>query len=340
MSKLGCKDASRNPSKKAMRKHAQFLRVKKLKGAGIIKLAARHNLRELAFGKGGYNGIDARRTKQNYILRGANNAADVASYAQSLMDDAGIKSPRKDAVLGLEIVISLPLNSEIDIKPFFRDSLAWVHAYFQVPVVSAVVHLDESASHCHFIIVPIVNGHMNGSHLIGYKKKLHAMQADFNLKVGENYGLTYEAHGRRQEASKLNLACQKILEAIKTNPERLKEPALSNALMVAFNYNSDDLLLALANKKLNINSIGFDVLPTSQQEATSIGFANNLTAGDNQSISCVGDVASNILDEDRLPLRRKKLLNNTPTQKRLKRKPTTQIPQSWATVFGKSVKGA
>jgi hypothetical protein len=64
-----------------MRKHAQFLRIGKLKGDGIIELAAKHNLRELAAEIGNYGDIDGQLTHLNYILRGADTAADVASDA-------------------------------------------------------------------------------------------------------------------------------------------------------------------------------------------------------------------------------------------------------------------
>jgi Plasmid recombination enzyme len=316
-----------------MRKHSQLLRIAKLKGANKIETAAKHNLREIAAEIGDYGNINGRRSIQNYILCGANTAAEVASDTQSLMDEAGIKKPRKDAVLALEILISLRLNSTIDTKSFFSDSLAWAKGYFRAPVVSAVAHFDENAPHCHILIVPLVNGRMNGSRLMGYKKKLHSMQLDFNRKVGEHHGLTYQAHTKRQEASILHTACQTILEAIKAHPERLNEPALSDALMDAFSFNSDDLVLALEEKTLDINPIGFDVLQTSQQETTHIGFANKLTAGNNQSISSVGFQDQGI---DKPKIERHKLQNEAPGKLLQRRKPTIQIPQSWLVVFGRS----
>lgn len=334
--------------------------MKKLKGTGIIEVAAKHNLREIAAEIGDYGDIDGRRTNRNYILCGANTAAGVASDAQSLMDEAGIKSLRKDVVLGLEIIISLRPNSTIDTESFFSDSLAWAKGFFRAPVVSAVVHFDENAPHCHIIIVPLVDGHMNGSRLMGYKYRLYSMHANFNRKVGKHYGLTYQAHAKRQEASKLNKACLVILEAIKAHPERLSEPALSDALMNAFSYNSDDLLLALDNKTLDINPIGFDVLPIAKQETTHIGFANKLTTGNNQSISSVGfqsqgtekpkierhklrkEIREKLLQDIKPATQRKQLLkklpiNDEPNKLLQERKPTTQRHKLRVATFRQSV---
>ena len=78
-----------------MSKHAQLVRMKKLKGTAVIEVAAKHNLREIAAEIGGYGHIDGRRTAQNYILHGADTAAGVASAAQSAMDQAEVSIPRQ-----------------------------------------------------------------------------------------------------------------------------------------------------------------------------------------------------------------------------------------------------
>ena len=62
---------------------------------------------------------------------------------------------------GLEIIFSLRPHSPIDGRAFFTDALAWAEIYFQhAPIVSAVVHCDEVANHCHVLVVPIVDGRM------------------------------------------------------------------------------------------------------------------------------------------------------------------------------------
>jgi hypothetical protein len=316
-----------------MEKHEQVVCIGKMKGAGKIKLAARHNLRELAGGKGGYNGIDSQRTTLNYILCGAGTAADVASEAQSLMDDAGIKSLRKDAVLGLEIIISLPSESKIDLKPFFRDSLAWVKGYFQVPVVSAVAHCDQNNPHCHIIIVPLVNGHMNGSELMGYKSDLHAMHEDFNRKVGKRYGLTHQAQGNCHTRDTNPIG----FEAQSTSQQETTPIGFANNLA-----NEDDQSLSsvglqsqgIDKPKIERHKLRKEICEKSQQNVQPAIQRKQLLK------KLPSEIPRQSPQTDMPMVQSHKLLNKTPTQKRLKRKPTTQIPQSWAEVFGKSVKGA
>jgi hypothetical protein len=272
--------------------HAQFLRIKKLKGEAIITLAARHNLREIAAEIGGYGDIDGRRVHLNYILRGAGTAASVASAAQQLMDEAKVKHIRKDAVRGLEIIFSLRAGSAIDDKVFFTDALAWADKYFDVPVVSAVAHLDEAAIHCHAILVPIVAGRMAGSSLMGNKPKLLAMQTDFQEQVGCRYGLTYTPAGRRPGASILPQACKDVLDALKSNTARLNEPAVSKAMLVAISHNTDALVFALGlqlpQSASVVKPIGFETPPSPAQNEKPIGFDEGADDEKKQSLCSVG----------------------------------------------------
>ena len=91
---------------------SQVLRMKKLSaekdGKNIIFKSARHNLREIQAEQGADSHIDQNKTPSNKILEGASDAAGVAACATKLMNDANISSLRKDAVLGIEIILSLP----------------------------------------------------------------------------------------------------------------------------------------------------------------------------------------------------------------------------------------
>src|SRR5450830_1057991 len=135
--------------------HTQFLRIEKLTGKAIIKVAARHNHREILAELGAAPGghIDPARVVLNRVLRGCDTAAAVASQAKMLMDAAGVKTLRKDAVRALEIVFSLPPESSIDHDLFFNESVQWVDQHFAAPVISAIVHNDEAAPHCHVLLL-------------------------------------------------------------------------------------------------------------------------------------------------------------------------------------------
>lgn len=167
-----------------------FLRMQGLQGRSIILVAAKHNHREILAELGGIqSGIDPTKTALNRVLRGESTAAGVAGEAQHLMSAAGVKKLRKDALRGVEVVFSLPPSSSIDADAFFEDAVQWAEQWFSVPILSAVVHNDEAAPHCHVILLPLVDGGMRGSALMGNRSKLLGMQADFHAKVGKNYGL-------------------------------------------------------------------------------------------------------------------------------------------------------
>ena len=170
--------------------------------------------------------------------------------------------------------------------------MAWADKYFNAPVVSAVVHRDEAAIHCHVILVPIVAGRMAGSRLMGNKPKLLAMQTDFQQQVGCHYGLTYTPAGRRPGASILSSACKDVLDALKSNTERLNEPAVSKALLVAISHNTDALVLALGlqlpQSASVVNPIDFETPPAPAQIEKPIGFDEGAEDEKKQSLSCVG----------------------------------------------------
>ena len=82
---------------------AAFLRIKKLKGSGIITVAARHNRRVIQAELGAAGSIDPARSHLNETLHGPLTAEDVGQLAKDLMAAAGVVKFRKDSVLGLEI---------------------------------------------------------------------------------------------------------------------------------------------------------------------------------------------------------------------------------------------
>jgi hypothetical protein len=199
--------------------HAHFLRIKKLTGKNIIQAAAKHNCRELAaeIGLTADSHIDPKRIRHNIILRGADTAAGIAGAAQSLMDDAEVKPLRKDAVRALEIIFSLHAESTIAHRPYFEDATRWAENYFNVPAISSIIHLDEAAPHCHVILLPLIDGRMVGSDLMGGRSKIVAHQSDFHDKVGKCYGLARMTIRKRLNASIRREAVELAFHALEAN---------------------------------------------------------------------------------------------------------------------------
>ena len=186
---------------------AGFLRLKKLKGAGIIAAAARHNKRAIQAEVGASASIDATRSRLNETLHGPPSADDVARLAGEKMREAGIRKLRRNAVVGLEAVFSLPAGTNIDDRRFFADCSAWAARRFGGidNILSVDVHRDEAAPHCHALILPLLNGKMVGSDMVGNKPKLLELQQDFHQSVAAGYGLR-KAPARLAGAAKQSAA--------------------------------------------------------------------------------------------------------------------------------------
>jgi len=281
--------------------HAQFLRIKKLTGKAIIDVAARHNHREIVAELGAEDGgrIDPVRVALNRVLRGHGTAAAVARQAQTLMDAAEVKPLKRTAVMALEIIFSLPPDSSIDHDRFFNESVQWAERHFSAPVISAIVHNDEAAPHCHVLLLPLVDGRMIGSDLMGGRAKLQAMQADFHAQVGQRHGLTRQAAQKRHSAATRKQAIDSAFDVLEANSGL--SAAVLLALLVPHMNDPAPLLLALgltmpAEKvKPKDTFAGIMTRPCNPEpNHIGIGKRNHIGIGDVReqekglSLSCVG----------------------------------------------------
>lgn len=224
---------------------APFVALKKLTGKDIVRIAAKHNLREIQAEIGAGSHINPALIGLNQILAGAATAAEVAAYAEHLMNDASVGNLRRDAVRGIEIVISLPPTSTIEHAAFFSDALAWVRGFFGVPVLSAVIHNDEAAPHCHVVLLPLVDGRMVGSDLMGNWTRLQAIQSSFYEQVGQPHELTRPRAPRRLNSATRGKGASMAYTAIVGNPDLLLRQDVEKAILEAFGRNPEPLLAAL-----------------------------------------------------------------------------------------------
>ena len=201
-----------------------FMRIKKLKGSGIIAAAARHNRREIQAELGSSASINGALSHLNETLDGAPTAADVAKLAKTRMREAGITKTRKDAVLGLELVFSLSADHALNDREYFSACAAWAANHFggRPNILSADIHRDESAPHCHVLIVPLIDGRLSGSDLMGDRRKLAATQQEFFDKVSRRFGMT-KPPARLAGAAKLSAATA-VLDRLRT----LADPVLKS----------------------------------------------------------------------------------------------------------------
>lgn len=236
-----------------MTEGAHFLAVKPLSvkttrascSDAVILNVMRHNARELQaeIGVGADSGIDASRIHLNVTLHGPATADGVASAARDAMRDHGIVAPRKNATLGIEIVASLPAGLGIDHLAYFHDTAAWAQQHYRVPLLSAIVHNDESSPHLHLVLLPVRDGKLVGSKLLGNRATMKAMQKDFHERVASQYGLRMPAAKKRHSAAQRAAGIALLRDTLQAN-SGLTERAI-DALLVPHAKNPEPLLVAL-----------------------------------------------------------------------------------------------
>lgn len=185
--------------------HSMLLSCKTMKRALVLP-AAKHNLREIS---GPH--IDPSRRDRNVILLGPDSAEDISALAVRKMDATGLdlvkQRSRKNGTLAAEILFGLPVTTPVDTLAYFRACVAWVGATFGEDVMlSAIVHHDESAPHCHLLMLPIRGGRWMASGLFGKKGNLIELQAHFFRSVASQFGL-------RPSAARLSAADKTALTA-------------------------------------------------------------------------------------------------------------------------------
>lgn len=281
---------------------AFYLSIDKKKNSNIITVAAQHNLRALGQSHG--PNIDLRLTASNRVLRGPATVDGVVGMDRALMKEAGVKLA-KNTVRMVEVLVSLPASTDlsaIEQDAFFEQAAQWVERYFAVPVLSAVLHRDEPNPHAHVLLLPLVDGRLKGSDLMGGLAQLRVMQADFYEQVAKHHGLTRKAPEQRLSASCRAFAADAIIEALQANPALLSDPDMVVAMRAAFGERPDAALKVLRieipkpvrkpKRKAASSFVAQMTRPVKPDKASPIGFApaSTTTTTAEKSISslCVG----------------------------------------------------
>lgn len=160
--------------------------------------AAKHNARESQAEYGSRAHINPSLSSSNKVLHGPSTSAEIVEIARSLKK-RHLLSPRnlrKDHVQALEFVISLPINTSVDLMSYFEASTNWLMQVFgREFVLSVIMHVDEQAPHIHALVLPITNGHYDGGAPIK-PTRLRMLVEDFAEVVGKPFGLTFERKPR------------------------------------------------------------------------------------------------------------------------------------------------
>ena len=196
---------------------SHIFRLGRIKGKNGIEEALRHNRREIQQERGAGEHIDANRISLNYSLHGEGDAREVALRAKVAILEAGIETPRKNGVMGVEILFSLPIDRhQYDNRPFFEDCLSWVQRNMRGQLLAFDVHLDEAALHAHAVILPLVDGRMQGSDMIGNTGNMNRLRNLFYSEVAKRYGLS-QGSAKLSEKDKAMLA-KDVIKALSNDP--------------------------------------------------------------------------------------------------------------------------
>ncbi len=275
-------------------KSSPFLGIKKLSGSGHLLRAARHNRRAIQAELCIHGHIDAKRSHLNRTLLGRPTPEDVAAHAIEQRLAAGITKLRKDAVTAVEIVFSLPAGSPIDHDEYFSRCLAWAGGQFGGAgnILSADIHNDEAHPHLHVLMLPLRDGRMVGSDMVGNRQALASKQTNFHKEVASHFGLS-KRPARLAGAAKADAIARVVATLNARN-----DPALRSTLWPVIRASIDNdpaswleqLGIQVAERTKRLKSFA-DIFTGPgkgpKREANPVGFGFAPSRKD-RSLSCVG----------------------------------------------------
>jgi hypothetical protein len=185
---------------------AAVLNIRRIKSEGQLRAAVLHNHRAWIEAPAAMPHINSSKSAHNVLLSAAQDPRDVHSLRQArmaTMTDTQRKL-RKDAVLTVEFIVSLPNGLDFEYVTFFNAAQNWLGQRFGglENITSAVVHFDEPMPHMHVLIVPVIQGRLCGSDAIGYGRKFTSLLREFHVEVAAAFGLRAHAAAPKGQARK------------------------------------------------------------------------------------------------------------------------------------------
>lgn len=197
MTAKDCQEWQAGSARASKKASPAVLLLKKIKSPVNAYNALKHNLRELPPSAN----INSQKTHLNRVISGFRRASKCWARFKQLLSDAGIHKPRKDAVLLIEAVVSLPVSLAEVTDRYLAHALIWLKTEFEgATLLSAVIHLDESSPHLHALFVPLIRGRLQGSQLVGGRTAFKARQARFLASMKEWQG-AFAGHLQLQHES-------------------------------------------------------------------------------------------------------------------------------------------
>jgi uncharacterized protein Yka (UPF0111/DUF47 family) len=255
-------------------KGTYFFRIDVIKSIKQLREAFKHNKREIQRELGARSHIDAERIHLNKSLIDDSPTDELMLRLLENIDayeEHGSKRIRREAVLALEVVFSLPaMRSDIDPTAYFNDCLVWVKGQLApAAAMTAHIHLDESCPHMHVIMLCVTPTKLIGSYVKGDRRKYLERSQDFFNKVAEKYGFT-RAPEKLRKVDKIHLANQVISHAESSGDPMTKSPHYS---LIKETIRDDPILFA--------NNLGIEIRTTPAKMRTSTQIMTSKGKGSN-----------------------------------------------------------
>lgn len=191
-------DAVQNPDdwRVGVRFGLKALNVKSVSRAkapmDVLAVCLQHNLRQGNEAHRHRRPIDATRTANNSVLIGSSAPHEAAAEAAAVFKSLGVKPPRSDSIVGVELVFQPP--EEHDTSTFYDACLAWTRANYE-HLLSAVVHRDQKRPHMHVLVLALEGNKLSGAALTSGSRRLQAQRAHFMAHMRKELGIRADRQG-------------------------------------------------------------------------------------------------------------------------------------------------
>jgi hypothetical protein len=152
----------------------------------VLPVCLSHNLRTGNEDHRHRSRIDPARSGANEVLRGPACPLVAAELARSVLEELGATPARRDAIMGVEVVIQAPEGS--DTPAFWSECLCWVESRYQ-HIVSVVVHRDQRQPHAHVIALAVADGRLAGNTLTSGAGRFTLQKREFLAHMRDRLGL-------------------------------------------------------------------------------------------------------------------------------------------------------
>jgi hypothetical protein len=155
-----------------------IMRLKKLKSAAKIMGMARHNFRS----------IDTPNADPSKVLLNEHKACsgvfEVMEKYKALLPD----KVRKNAIHAVDYMITTSATaSPRDNQIAIDKGIEWVtEKHGKENVLMCSIHRDETTPHVHIVVMPLLDGKLNGKHFVGgHKDRLSDLQTEYFELLGD-----------------------------------------------------------------------------------------------------------------------------------------------------------